>query len=108
MLNLGDATITDPTSETSQPLFASIPNALRIVGFKRSTLYRLIGEGHITARKLGRKTVIDLRSLQAYLENLPIAQIGRCRATSPVADASNASRSVHQPRPEKHAKSAAA
>ena len=104
----GDPAVAGPTVKENLPTFATIPNALRIAGIGRSKLYQLIGDGHIAARKLGRKALIDQRSLCAYLENLPLAQIGRSRPLGAVTDASGASGSAHKSRLGKRAKSAAA
>jgi hypothetical protein len=72
------------TAGTLQPFYVSVSDALRVGGFKRGKLYELLGDGHITARKLGRRTLIDVRSLQIYLETLPTAQVGRNRRLAPL------------------------
>jgi hypothetical protein len=64
-----------PDADRLEPLFAPIPDALRIAGFKRGKLYELLGVGRVRAVKCGTRTLIDLRSLRAYLENLPAARI---------------------------------
>jgi excisionase family DNA binding protein len=40
----------------------------------RFQIYKLINEGSVKARKLGSRTLIDLQSLDAYLDALPPAQ----------------------------------
>jgi hypothetical protein len=39
------------------------------------TIYQLIGQGLIEARKMGRKTIVRIASRRAYFDNLPLAQI---------------------------------
>jgi hypothetical protein len=58
-----------------EPLYAAIPQALDIAGFRRAKLYSLIGDGLIRAVKCGSRTLIDLKSLREYLETLPAAKI---------------------------------
>lgn len=59
------------------PVLAPIPQALKIGGFGRSTLYGLLGSGRIKAVKVGARTLIDLQSLHTFLEALPPAPIGK-------------------------------
>ncbi len=40
------------------------------LGIRRSTLYRLIGENQIAVLKIGRRTLIDERALDAFIEGL--------------------------------------
>ncbi len=54
-------------------LFYRIPDAVRESGISRSGLYALLSEGKISARKHGRRLLIEGASLRAYLENLPAA-----------------------------------
>ena len=49
----------------------SIPEVMARVGVGRDKLYRLIREGKLPARKLGRKTLILASDLEAFLEALP-------------------------------------
>jgi excisionase family DNA binding protein len=72
---------------TVAPLFqqyVTMPELVRHVG-SRATAYRLIGAGRLEARKLGRKTVIPVESLQAYLASLPPATIRAPRQIGRVA-----------------------
>lgn len=52
-------------------LFAPIPAACARAGIGRTTVYRLIGEGRIVALKVGRRTLVDLASLDRFLESAP-------------------------------------
>jgi len=49
----------------------SVPEVMARVGVGRDKLYRLIREGKLPARKLGRKTLILATDLEAFLESLP-------------------------------------
>jgi excisionase family DNA binding protein len=53
----------------------SIAEVLAQTGIGRDKLYKLINSGSLTARKIGRRTVILATDLQAFLEALPT--IGR-------------------------------
>jgi hypothetical protein len=53
------------------PLSVSIREALTLLPISRSQLYVLIGNGVLTARKCGHKTLIDYPILKAYHDNLP-------------------------------------
>ena len=48
----------------------SMKQALAKGGFKRSTAYRLINDGTLLAYKMGRCTVIDADSIDAYHASL--------------------------------------
>jgi excisionase family DNA binding protein len=42
----------------------------------RSTLYKIIREGHLDVRRMGtKKTIITAESLQAYMSSLPTAEV---------------------------------
>jgi excisionase family DNA binding protein len=49
----------------------SIPQAMFALNIGRDKLYKLIREGKLPARKLGRKTLILATDLEAFLESLP-------------------------------------
>jgi excisionase family DNA binding protein len=40
------------------------------LGIRRSTLYRLIGENQIAVLKIGRRTLIDERAVDAFIDEL--------------------------------------
>ncbi len=61
--------------QDARPLAVTIPGAARMSGIGRTTLYGLIGEGEIQARKCGRRTLILTGSLYDYLDKLPPATI---------------------------------
>ena len=49
----------------------SIPQVMGKIGIGRDTLYKLIRQGNLPARKLGRRTVVLESDLQAFIEALP-------------------------------------
>jgi hypothetical protein len=55
------------------PLAVSIADAVRMSGIGRTSLYMAIQRGALVVRKSGRRTVVPVESLQAFLANLPPA-----------------------------------
>jgi excisionase family DNA binding protein len=55
----------------SQRIAAPPAEAARIAGVSKNTVYQLLADRKVTAKKLGRKTLVDLASLQAWLDSLP-------------------------------------
>lgn len=43
----------------------------------RTFSYKLLAEGRLVALKNGRATLVTGESVRAYLESLPVAEIGR-------------------------------
>ena len=58
-----------------QTISVSITDACKLIGAGRSILYELIGKRHVRAVKLGRRTLIPVASLHAYIAGLPPAKI---------------------------------
>ena len=58
-----------------EPIAISIADACTYIGCGRSLLYELIGNQQIRAVKLGRRTLVSVASLHAYVASLPSAQI---------------------------------
>ncbi|MGF1628534.1 MAG: helix-turn-helix domain-containing protein [Kiloniellaceae bacterium] len=58
----------------------SINDVARITGLGRSSLYELIGNGDLSARKVGRRTVILADDLKAWLRSLPMREFA-CSTT---------------------------
>lgn len=59
-----------------RPIAITIPEAVRATGLSRSALYVALKEGTLSARKAGRRTLIPVNDLEAYLANLPTYQAG--------------------------------
>jgi excisionase family DNA binding protein len=53
------------------PLAVSVDEAARRAGVGRGYLYQQIGRGKLRARKAGRRTIIALSDLAAWVEQLP-------------------------------------
>lgn len=49
----------------------TIPDAVRVSGIGRSKLYELFRTGALTPRKCGKRTIILVRELETFLNNLP-------------------------------------
>ena len=56
-----------------EPIALQIPDAVKLSGVGRTSLYAAIKDGKLTARKTGRRTLILATDLRAWLENLPFA-----------------------------------
>jgi excisionase family DNA binding protein len=50
----------------------SVEQAAKAAGIGRTLLFAEIREGRITARKVGRRTIITLDDLDAWLKSLPV------------------------------------
>lgn len=58
------------------PITVTIPDAVKASGLSRTALYEALKKGSISARKAGRRTLINYADLQAYLASLPAYQAG--------------------------------
>ena len=58
------------------PIAVSIPEAVRLSGTSRTSIYEALKRGDLSARKAGRRTLISFADLQAYLASLPAYQAG--------------------------------
>ena len=58
------------------PIAVTIPDAVKLSGCSRTGLYDAMKRGDLTARKAGRRTLISLVDLEAYLASLPTYQAG--------------------------------
>jgi len=54
-----------------EPLAVSIIEGCRMIGLKRSSMYREINAGRITAVKARGRTILPVASLRAWLASLP-------------------------------------
>ena len=57
----------------SEPLSYSVKGACAAMGISRATLYRMMQDGRIRAKKLGTATIIPADQLRALLASLPDA-----------------------------------
>jgi excisionase family DNA binding protein len=62
--------------ETSEkPISFDIITAAKFCGIGRSSIYEAVRDGRLKARKLGHKTLLLRRDLEAFVESLPVAPI---------------------------------
>lgn len=67
-------TTTDEVIMTEmQPRAATVQRTCQIFGITRTRLYAELAKGTIVARKAGRRTLVDLDSVQRYFDSLPPA-----------------------------------
>lgn len=57
--------------EDITPIAVSIADAVRISGMGRTSLYIAIQRGSLAVKKSGRRTLVPVDSLKAWLANLP-------------------------------------
>lgn len=72
------------SQETTTPFALTVPDAVRFSGLNRSALYKLMSEGKLTPRKVGRRTLLltdDLRHLLATAPAAPIRRAAPADAT---------------------------
>jgi excisionase family DNA binding protein len=55
-------------TEHIAPLAVSVEDAARVVGYSRSGVYELIASGDLKAFKLGRRRLILMAELKAWIE----------------------------------------
>jgi len=55
------------------PLIVRPKRAMQLLSISRSKLDRLIADGELRAKKLGKAVMIETREIERYLESLPVA-----------------------------------
>lgn len=60
-----------PRAPALRPRVVSVNGACRYGGFGKTKCYELIDKGRIAARKFGKKTLIEVASIDRYLDSLP-------------------------------------
>jgi DNA binding domain, excisionase family len=63
-----DRRLGSTTMEPSVPLAVRIPQAARLIGIGRSTIYQFINAGEIETIKVGRSTLIPTDSLRDFIQ----------------------------------------
>ena len=58
------------------PIAVTIPEAVRLSGTSRTSIYEALKRGDLSARKAGRRTLISFADLEAYLASLLTYQAG--------------------------------
>jgi excisionase family DNA binding protein len=59
-----------------EPLSVDIPGACQLTGLGRSKLYELLAKGEIASVKIGKRRLILVAELRAWLQRLAHAQRG--------------------------------
>jgi len=54
-----------------EPIALQIPDAVKISGLGRSSIYKAIQEGRLPIRKAGKRTLILSEDLRAFIGDLP-------------------------------------
>lgn len=58
------------------PITLTIPDAVKVSGLSRTTIYEALKRGDLTAVKAGRRTLIRFGDLDAYMDSLPAYRAG--------------------------------
>ena len=58
------------------PIAVTIPDAVKATGMSRTSIYEALKRGDLSARKAGRRTLVNFADLQTYLASLPSDQPG--------------------------------
>lgn len=58
------------------PIAVTIPDAVKVSGLSRTSIYEALKRGDLSARKAGRRTLISFADLKAYLAGLPKYRAG--------------------------------
>ncbi|MCA3632094.1 MAG: helix-turn-helix domain-containing protein [Methylobacterium sp.] len=58
------------------PITVTIPEAVKVTGISRTSIYEALKRGDLTAKKAGRRTLISYPDLQAFLASLPAYRAG--------------------------------
>jgi hypothetical protein len=62
------------SNDVPRKLAVTIPEAVALSGIGRSSLYKLFSEGMLTPRKSGKRTLILVSDLEAFVGALPAAK----------------------------------
>ncbi|NMN57836.1 excisionase family DNA binding protein [Xanthobacter sp. SG618] len=60
---------------TPEKRLISIPEVQNILKVSRGTIYRLMGAGKLTGRKIGKSVRFDISEIHGLIDNLPPAKI---------------------------------
>ena len=70
-------TLADPLARIPARLLYSPSETEKMLGISHATLYRLLADGRLDAKKIGRKTAVTAESIERFIAGLPSA---RCPA----------------------------
>ena len=63
-------------AQNLEPLALSPAAAARFLGVSKRSIYNLLAAGTLTARKHGKRTLIEVSSIRKYFETLPQHESG--------------------------------
>ncbi len=66
--------VPDDVASAFAPLLVPVEDAFRALGIGRTTGYGLIRDGHLIARKIGSRTVVEAASIRHFAASLPRAE----------------------------------
>lgn len=52
-----------------EPIALSVPDAIKVSGLGKTTLYEALAAGRLESRKVGRRRLILTRSLREFIES---------------------------------------
>lgn len=66
-----------PTPKIANPKIAySVAQAVEATGLGRRAFYEEIRSGRLVAKKVGRRTIVSAKAIEAWLERMPDLQLG--------------------------------
>lgn len=60
-----------------EPIALTIPDAVKAAGVSRTSLYEALRRGELSARKNGKRTLIEAEALKAWLAQMPAYEPAR-------------------------------
>jgi excisionase family DNA binding protein len=60
-----------------EPIALTIPDAVRASGASRTAIYEALRRGELSARKHGKRTLIEAEALRAWLARMPAYEPAR-------------------------------
>jgi excisionase family DNA binding protein len=61
----------EPTPDDSTPALLTIAATTKRFGISRSQIYRMLNDGRVRGKKIGRSTCIIAESVEAAIKDLP-------------------------------------
>ncbi|MCR6671496.1 AlpA family transcriptional regulator [Devosia ginsengisoli] len=55
-----------------KPVAYSVPDVLKMIGISRTTFYQLVKSGEIKVRKVGTRSIVLSKDLEAWVQQLPV------------------------------------
>ncbi len=75
--DVSDLLLALESSDARIPLYAGVKDWCALFGVSRSTAYNLLARGAIRAKRIGGRTLIDVRHSAEWLSSQPDATFGR-------------------------------